>query len=175
MIEIVEIRGRWLMEEVAKLYSEIFREAPWNENFTQAEAMEIMVEQFNRPQALAIAALIDEKVRGFTWVYEIFQSDLKENTRHPLALSFLFKGGKRVFYFQEVGVKTDFRRQGIGERLTQEILERAKNLDADVMVLSTNREALPALQMFSRLGFRDSGIVRPPKELGRTYWILRLT
>ena len=175
MIEIVELEGRArLMEEAAELYSQIFREEPWNENIASAEVMAIMTEQFCKPQAVALIALKDGKVVGFTWAYEIYPSDLQEGTRYSPELKFLFRSGQRVCYFQEVGVKREFRKQGLGERLTRELLERVQNLGANVVVLSTNREALAALQMFSKIGFRDSGIARPPKELGRTYWILEL-
>lgn len=173
-MEIVEIQGkRLLMGKVAKLYSKIFREEPWNENLAPAEVMEIMIEQFSRPQAIALAALEEDEVIGFTWVYEISLNDLREGTRHSPELRFLFEQGKRVFYFQEVGMEKAYRRRGLGEQLAREILEKAKRLGMNTAVLSTNQGARPALSMFSKIGFVNSGIVRPPKELGRTYWILR--
>lgn len=162
-----------LIKKVAKLYSEIFREEPWNENFTPEEVMDIMIEQLNKPQAVALVALENKEVIGFTWMYEILLSDLREDTRHSPELKFLFEQGKRVFYFQEVGIRKTCRRKGHGEKLAEEILRKARTLGMDIAVLSTNQGARPALSMFSKIGFVNSGIVRPPKELGRTYWILR--
>lgn len=175
MIKIVGLRGKiWLMEKVARLYTEIFREEPWNENLNPAEIMAIMIEQFNKPRAVALVVLQNGEVIGFAWMYEIVPSDLEEGTRYSPELKFLFRPGQRVFYFQEVGVKREFRGQGIGEQLAREALEKGKTLGMRIAVLSTSREAAPALRMFSRLGFKDSGIVRPPEELGRTYWVLEL-
>jgi len=174
MLGIVDLRTETgLQKDVAKLYCEIFREEPWKEDNNPAQVMEVMGKQFNRPNAIALAGLIEDVVVAFVWMYEILESDLKGGTRYSPELSFLFNGQGRVFYFQEIGVKRGLRRQGIGERLMGKILEQGKEKGANVIVLSTCR-AKSARSLFAKIGFEDSGIVRPPEDLGRTYWICRL-
>ena len=162
------------MEEVPEPYCEIFGEEPWNEELEPKEVIETMREQLERPGAIALAALKDKKVVGFIWMYEIFKNDLREGTRYSPKLRFLFENQKRVFYLQEIGVIKEMRQQGIGERLTRELLRREKENGADVVVLSTNGKAGSMILLISKIGFQNSGIVRPPEELGRTYWILEL-
>lgn len=172
---IVEIqKNSQIMEGVAEAYCEIFREEPWNEEFKPKRVMEIMREQFKRPGAISLAALRNNEVIGFAWMYDIFKDDLKEGTRYSPELRFLFENQKRVFYLQEIGVKKEMRQQGIGEALTRELLLRGKKNGANVVVLSTNGKARSIVSLIFKIGFQNSKIVRPPKELGRTYWILEL-
>ena len=170
------MKGRdQLMGKVAELYAEIFKEKPWVENFQPDEVMKFMIEQFYKPRTvIALAAVKNRKVVGFSWMYEIFEDDLKEDTRYSSELGFLFEGQKRVFYLQEIGVKKELRRQDIGEKLAHKILKKAKAKGANFIVLSTNSKARSAQSLFSKVGFQNSGIVRPPKELGRAYWTLQL-
>jgi len=163
-----------IMKEAAKLFIEIFQEEPWREKFKLTQVMKIMKEQFNKSKDVALAVLKDNKVIGFAWMYEILESDLEKNTRYSPELNFLFKKQKRVFYFQEIGVKKELRKQGIGVKLIREVLRIGKEKGANIVVLSTNTRAQSAVLMFSKIGFQNSGIIRPPKELGRTYWILEL-
>lgn len=164
-----------LMRQVAELYCQIFSEKPWHENFDTEQVLKTMTEHFNKPGAEALTFVENRTPIGFAWMYEISGGDLKEGTRYPRALDFLFKDGKRVFYFQEVGVKEGSRRQGIGERLVRELLRRAKERGANFVILSTSRKATPIRSMIQKIGFRDSGITRPPPELDRTYWFFEFS
>lgn len=168
-----------LMEDVASLYSDIFREKPWSENFKPVEVMKIMFEQFfGYKTVMAFAAVQvgfrQREVVGFIWMYEISIGDLKEGTRFSPELKFLFEGNQRVFYLQEVGVAPKHRRKGIGERLITKLLKKARKHRVVYIVVSTNSQAGAAKALFSKFGFKNSGIARPPKELSRTYWILNL-
>lgn len=176
MLWIVDMKKKpRLRREVAELYSEIFREKPWKENFQPKEVMILMGEQLDGPRPeIALAAVEKRKVIGFTWMYEIFKDDLQEGTRYSPDLGSLFERGKKVFYLQEVGVEKESRRRGIGEKLIQKLLKKGKKQGANFIVLSTNSKAESAKALFSKVGFKDSGIVRPPENLGRTYWILKL-
>jgi len=160
------------MEEIAKLYCNIFQEPSWKESFVPEQVMETMREQFNKPEAIALTALEDGEMIGFSWMYEIFQNDLKKGTRYSPKLEFLFNGQKRVFYFQEIGIKKELRGQNNGEKLVRELLKRGREEGADIVVLSTNSDAKSIISLVFKIGFRNSGIIRPPEELGRTYWFL---
>lgn len=171
----IQKNGR-IMEEVAELYCEVFKEPPWNEGLKSKEVMETMREQFGRPGVIALAHLESDKVISFAWMYRIFKSDLDGGTRYSPELGFLFEDQKRVFYLQEIGVKKKKRQRGIGEKLIRELLARGKGNGngASVVVLSTNSKARSIVLLISKIGFQSSEIVRPPKELERTYWILKL-
>lgn len=180
MLRIIDMKSKpRLMRKVAELYAEIFKEKPWSESFKSEEVMMLMGKQFNGPRlAITLVAvkyrLKRRRVVGFTWMYEIFKSDLHKGTRFSPELGFLFEGQKRVFYLQEVGVRKSCRKKGIGEKLIRKLLKKGKKIGASFVVLSTNTKATAAKTMFSKVGFRDSGIVRQPEKLGRTYWILEL-
>lgn len=158
------------MRQVAELYCQIFSEEPWEESYDAEQVLKTMTEHFARLGAETLTFVENGTPIGFAWMYEISKNDLREGTRYLPALDFLFKDGKRVFYFQEVGVKKGSRRQGIGERLTRELLQRAKERGVNFVILSTSRKATPIRSMIQKIGFRDSGIIRLPAELNRTYW-----
>lgn len=182
MLWIVDMKNKRrvkLRDEVAKVYAEIFREEPWTENIHPNEVIRAMIEQFFRPgKVIALAGILvglkPPKVVSFGWMYEIFKSDLKEGTRFSPALNVLFSGGKKIFYLQEIAVEKEHRKKGIGERLIKKLLKKAKKNGGDIIILSTNYKAKAAKGLFSKVGFKNSGIIRPPAELGRTYWTLDL-
>jgi len=180
MLKIVDMKGRaGLRKETAGLYSDIFKEKPWRENFKPEEVMILMGQQCDGPRPAIMLAGIEcglrnRKVVAFSWMYEIFEKDLEEGTRYSPRLKFLFEKRKRVFYFQEIGTKKEHRRKGIGERVIKRVLKKGRKIGASFVVLSTNSQARAARALFSKVGFKDSGIVRPPEKLKRTYWILEL-
>ena len=172
-LRIVEIQKKsWIMEEVVKLYRKIFQDPPWKEEFTLEEVLTAIKEQFSMPNPIALSVFKNNKVIGFAWMYQIFKSDLEEGTRYSPRLNFLFDGQKKIFYLQEIGIEKEMRGQGVGKKLIEELLQRAKNKGADIIVLSTNHNAKPIVSLISKVGFQNSGIIRPPKKLERTYWIL---
>ena len=62
MLKIVDIKGRGaLRREVAELYSDIFKEKPWKENFRPEEVMMLM-EELNARGATIIFATHDERL-----------------------------------------------------------------------------------------------------------------
>ena len=161
-------------EEAAKLYCPVFKGSPWNEHFTVPQVMAIMNEQFKRNNIIALATILDGALVGFAWMYQIFKNDLKRGTRFSPKLKDFFENQNKVFYLQEVGVKEEFRRQHIGERLIQEIIKRGKEKGGELVILSTNCEAKAITAMIQKIGFKNTGITRPPKKLGRSYWMLKL-
>ncbi len=164
-----------LLGPVAELYCEIFQEEPWGESLKPLEIVRGMDKQFNMPKATAFVAVEGRnRVVGFAWMHQIFGKDLKSDTRYSPELKFLFGGGENVFYLRETGVKKDMRGQGIGIELIRQLLNKGKEKGADVVVLSTNSKATAMVRTISKIGFVNTGIVRPPENLHRTYWVLEL-
>ena len=178
MVEMAPLRSlkevSGLIQGVIELYIGIFKEKPWEENLILEEVLETFNEEFGRPKFCGIALVDQEEVIGFVWMYEVFKGDLQEGTRFSPELISLFEPGHRIFYLQQLGVKAIKRRQGIGEKLTRKILEEAKNHGGYTVILSTNQEAAAAKELFSKVGFKNLGITRPPSALNRTYWACNL-
>lgn len=173
ILDLVPLVGTGKLQSIAELYQDIFREPPWKEELSISRVLATMEEQFTKPFIVALGAFWREAAIGFAWAYEFFETDLKEGTRFSPALEPYFLQG-RIFYLQEIGVLKALRKQGVGEELGRMVLRVGKEKGAGMFILSTNGKAIGATHLFRKMGFVDSGIVRPPAELGRTYWVLEL-
>jgi ribosomal protein S18 acetylase RimI-like enzyme len=76
----------------------------------------------------------------------------------------LIKDGDGVFEFAKMAVDENYRRRGIAEKLGYAALEKAKELDADKIVLYSQTILLPALSLYKKIGFH-----RVPLDEPRTY------
>lgn len=71
-----------------------------------------------------------------------------------------------------LAVAQNYRGQGIGKRLTEWSIERAKQNQAEVIGLYTSEVMITAQKMYSNLGFkRDREL---PSMLGLRYWLYLL-
>jgi GNAT superfamily N-acetyltransferase len=98
---------------------------------------------------------VDEATFGF--MVEVFDLDLSESLvahddHGPVGLANLGRRGRRT-WLGGVGVVGERRRQGIGELLTRELVERARALCAEEMVLEVIVENRAAIRLYERLGF----------------------
>jgi GNAT superfamily N-acetyltransferase len=97
---------------------------------------------------------VDEATFGF--MVDVFDLDLSESlVAHddgPVGLANLGRRGART-WLGGVGVVQDRRRQGIGELLTRQLVERASALGAEEMVLEVIVENRPAVRLYEKLGF----------------------
>ena len=106
-------------------------------------------------QGYFVPFAVDEATFGF--MVEVFDLDLTESLvavddRGPVGLANLGRRGRRT-WLGGVGVVPERRRQGIGEVLTRELVERARALGADEMVLEVIVENEPAIGLYEKLGF----------------------
>src|SRR4051812_7434277 len=76
----------------------------------------------------------------------------------------LIKDGDGVFEFAKMAVDENYRRRGIAEKLGFAALEKAKELDADKIVLYSQTILLPALSLYKKIGFHQVPLDEP-----RTY------
>ncbi|MEI9943268.1 MAG: GNAT family N-acetyltransferase [Chitinophagaceae bacterium] len=70
-----------------------------------------------------------------------------------------------TYEFTKMAVDENFRRKGIAEELCYASFKKAKELDAEVIILFSNSILAPAITMYEKLGFRhvpvgDSGYKR---------------
>lgn len=174
-VRIVKVKeSSRIKEEVAAVFCEVFCEKPWSDDPEPGEAMKDLNRQFKKPNALTLAAKRKGKVIGFAWMYELFKDDLGKEERHSLRLKQFFEGNKRIFYLQQLGVKKDFRRNGTGKHLVKKIIQKARARKGDTLILSTCIKAGAMISLLKKMGFQDTGIMRPPQKLERTYWTFQL-
>jgi len=170
----IPIENEEFLRKCAELYCEIWKEPPWNENFWTAEGViEDIRKQIKRLNAIGFLALQGGNVIGFTWGYEVDKEDLREISGVE-ALGILFEKGGRVFYIDELGVSSLFRRRRIGEHLSRILITTVQNsCGIRCFILRTEIKAVAARNLYAKLGFRELSI-RDAEHSQRTYWVLDL-
>lgn len=61
-------------------------------------------------------------------------------------------------YIYNVAVKADFRQQGIGYRMLNELIEHAQNKGIYSLTLEVRKSNYPAINLYKKLGFMEAGI-----------------
>jgi ribosomal protein S18 acetylase RimI-like enzyme len=195
--------GDWLpivlLEKCVKLYCDIWKEPPRNEFFwSPREVLVDMWRQFQKPGAgsffaisvtgepeelnyqerydfkrkLAKADGLNVEIVGFSWGYLVSRGDLRDISGGD-KLDHLFEIDQKIFYIDELGVGSSFRKRGIGELLTQKLIDYFRNQGANVITLRTERKAIAARALYQKLGFQELPI-KDAKHQDRTYWKLVL-
>lgn len=153
----------------ANLYCQIWKEPPWLEDFWKSEeVLADMEKQLNKSGSICVfAEANNSQVVGFTWGYNVSQSDARDMCGND-NLDFIFNGGK-VFYVDELGVDRLFRNHGIGKLLTGEIIKLAKENGIKTVILRTSILAESAKTVYKEMNFSDL-YIRDEKYPDRTYW-----
>ncbi len=169
-IQKLDVKKRKLLIKCAELYCEIWKERPWHEYFwTVKGVIEDIKKQLKRPNAVGFVALFGEEVIGFTWGYEVSKKNLREISGVK-ALDILFKKG-RVFYIDELGTSSSFRRRGVGKQLSKTLIATIRSRGIRCFTLRTDVKAIAARNLYAKLGFRDLSI-QDAEHSKRTYWLL---
>ena len=174
-MEIVNLKSASedLLQRCAKLYCEIWKEPPWNEDFWEPEGvMQDLRRGLSMPCVEGFLSLHDFTVTGFTWGHAVSRREM-EVISTGSKLDYLFLNSGRVFYVDELGVASSFRHIGIGETLTKTLLVAAREHDIRAITLRTNKNAHAARKLYQKIGFRDL-MVEDGKHPDRTYWVLAL-
>jgi len=169
------------IQEIADLYCKIWREPPWNEEFWTNEGVAEDIK--NQMKKVGSCLLIvqdtkDWRVIGFSWGYEVNATDLSKISGIPESKWKEAIGEETAFYIDELGVDKNYRRQGVGERLTGELLgETVNDLNSlkrgdnpGYAILRTDVGALAARNLYKKLGFQELNLV-DAKYSTRTYWL----
>ena len=111
---------------------------PWSENSVASE--------LNNPLAFWLVALEGDRVAGYVGSQSVMgESDMMNVAVHP-----------------------DFRRQGIGRCLIEELILQLKNRDCYSLTLEVRASNAPAIALYEALGFAEAGrrrnYYRNPKE-----------
>ena len=162
-----------LLESWAKLYCEIWKEPPWNEDFWQPENVAVdLSREMQNPDAVAYLALDQNRVVGFTHGYSVSRDELQEIAGNTM-LDHLFEKNDRVYYVDELGVATSYRGQRISLYLTASLIEHARERRVSSVTLRTDVEAVAARHVYRELGFTEL-TVHDAAHPSRTYWFLDL-
>ncbi|MBW4603569.1 MAG: GNAT family N-acetyltransferase [Calothrix sp. FI2-JRJ7] len=78
---------------------------------------------------------------------------------------------KHKAYIRSMYVKQEYRRQGIGELLLTELIEKAKAInDIEILLLDVVTNNLPAKQLYLSFGFKTYGIEKMAYKLNNQYF-----
>lgn len=171
--EMVEMRkaSEKMLWDCAKLYCQIWREEPWNEEFWTPEVViQDMRKEMARPCAEGYLAIniYNSQVIGFTWGYSVSQSEMQIISGNE-KLNFLFSANNRVFYVDELGVAKEHRHHGIGNSLAANLLVAAMIRGINLIVLRTNKKAEAATSIYREIGFQNL-LIEDQQHPDRTYW-----
>ena len=161
------------LRECAKLYCQIWREPPWNEDFwTEEGVLGDIRETLQKSLSRAFVAIFDGTIVGFTWGYGVSKRDL-QNISGGDELDVVFETHQKVFYISELGVALQSRKYGVGKKLTKRLINIAKNSGFSAITLRTDINATPAIELYKSLGFEETSAT-DEKNQTRTYWLLVL-
>ena len=90
---------------------------------------------------------------------------LAEGT-HVKAFGQLLRRGGRRFHMARIIAAPESRGQGFGSEICRRLIERAKDLEAEILTLNVYRDNLRAIELYRKLGFEPApapaGSVLPP-------------
>ncbi len=130
-------------------YAQYFRDLnyEWLEEYFEVEPYDRIV--LNDPQKQII------KLGGY-----VFFARVKAEVVGTCAL---LKHTERKYELAKMGVTERFRGRGVGHRLTQAAIDKARALGADTLVLATSRLLPVANHLYESLGFQyaDQSVIGP--------------
>jgi ribosomal protein S18 acetylase RimI-like enzyme len=170
-----------MIEQIAKLAFECFREPPWNDDHAHSRLHLGLGVDLMRRNALALLAREQGagQIVGYSAGYEVFENadDPRDLTLHAIsgttALNDLFGAGKRVFYWDTLCVAPEHRRCGIASRLAATAMGVLREQGFSRDVARTDRAAHSMRALLARFGFHELS-VRDARFASRTYWVARL-
>ena len=124
--------------QVAELEKICFGSAAWSEKSVASELTNAL--------ALWLVALDGDRVAGYVGSQTVCgETDMMNVAVHP-----------------------DFRRQGIGEKLVEQLVAELKAIDSHALMLEVRASNAPAIGLYEKMGFQQVGLrknyYRDPKE-----------
>jgi len=131
---------------LTSLYKDIFREAPYFESFTDEEVNGFF-EEYRRDGILLLAGTRDGVIG--------FGATVPLETVPDIAQIIGIGSEEREnrCYIADLGIKKEFRRRGIGKKLTMDTMTRIQALGVKEVVLRTSINNIVALSLYRQLGF----------------------
>ena len=124
------------LDDAAALYVEVFNNPPWNDRWSVETARKRLADILDTPGFLG-NVYVDHGLLGFAVGYcEQWHSGLH-------------------FYLNEMCVRTDRQRMGIGAALIEQLVQTLQQMQVENMYLLTMRDG-PAEAFYAKHGFRTS-------------------
>ncbi|MBN1977191.1 MAG: GNAT family N-acetyltransferase [Anaerolineae bacterium] len=143
----------WPIEEkdipgCAEVFVEVFGSEPWNEQWHAVDAQARLEEMVHTPGFHGVLAASDEEMLGFAMGHT---EQWQRGTKH--------------FYLQEICVRTEHQRCGLGSGLMHVLCQDLTAMDVEAIYLLTARDG-PAQAFYERLGFdANPGMIMMGKYL----------
>jgi len=133
-----------------------------------AKDTEARIEGFlKRPNATEVVLRKDGELVGCAFSFEESEGEIKKEI--PYANLFA-KPKTRVFQIKGVNIRRNHRGQGLGQMITEKIMEETKKKGATKIVLSTFPEKdNPAPNLYQKLGFQEVAPNQDPKSFYMVY------
>lgn len=161
-----------IIESLAITYCQVFNTKPWNENWQTNEVLEMLDEAKTLNGFQGTVAVTENKVVGFSWGYLLNREQMQKKSGQD-ELDYLFKKVSTVFYGAELAVLEEYRRYGIGKKLSKTRLMAAKQAGAKIAVIRTDKNAKDAESCHASIGFKKLEIA-DANFPNRFYWTLVL-
>ena len=117
-------------------FVDIFNDEPWYDEWTFDRAKQYVSDFYHTPHFLGVLAIENEEIVGFA--YGVTRAWWNGNE----------------FYINEMGVKKQWRGQGIGKILLEQLIKELKGCEVDNFALLTDR-GVPAEAFYKKNGFKE--------------------
>lgn len=136
-----------LQKEIADLYAKVYNAPPWNEDWTQASALDELMQGLQK-EGFSGVVLGDKKLIGFSWGYKVplkstervdfekIREEIRKRNLNP----------DKAFYGAETGIDFDYRKKGLATKLLEE--RSKKNEECDVLCFRTKNPLM--LKIYNR-------------------------
>ncbi len=150
----MEFKTDYPIKDLAKFISYIRSDKEERRGKVSPEVAEERIKyMLEKPNAIELTLEIDGTLVGCAFSYEEDRERLEKDVPY---INFFSKKGERVFKIREVDVHPDYRRQGFGTIVMEEIMKRLKEKGATKLVLSTFPEKEnKANRLYTGVGFRE--------------------
>ena len=157
--------------ECAEVYCGVWAEPPWDEyEWNLAEVESELAAASSDPATIFFASRVAGKLNGFTLGYPLNIDGLRQKCGGNQLAPLMDGGYGLAFYVAELGVSRESRHIGTGSILSHRLLEAAEQRGFFRFILRTDVEADAARALYTKLGFRNTGIA-DTNFPSRTYWL----
>ncbi len=113
--------------------------------------------------------ILEKNCFSVPWSRDSFENEIeKNNLAHYIVLEIdgVIVGYGGAWYIVDEGhitnvaIHNDYRKQGLGKKLVQEMIEKARKANINHMTLEVRKSNIPAITLYERMGFKIAG-VRP--------------
>ncbi|KKP31677.1 MAG: hypothetical protein A2312_04195 [Candidatus Staskawiczbacteria bacterium RIFOXYB2_FULL_32_9] len=121
----------------------------------------------DRLNATELVLRIDGELVGSAFSFEETEEELEKEIPY---VNFFTRPSERVFQIKGVNIKLKYRGQGLGQKITEQIIDRTRQKGATKIILSTPGEKDgPAQKLYEKLGFKEVA----PDQSPQSFYMVR--